>query len=204
MDGASSNETSPGLRRRAFLLSGVAAGIGLAASAITTKAIGKAAQPHIIHIIADDLGWKDVGFHGSDIKTPHLDKLAETGASLGKNKPLDGMDMWSTLSTAAPSPRSEIVYNIDPMAGAVRQGDWKLIWKAALPQTVSLFDLAKDKSETTNLAAENPEKVRQLQARISELAGEMAQPLLLMEAVRLTFFSPPVMPDTSQMFNIGD
>lgn len=39
-------------------------------------------QPNILYIVADDLGWKDVGFHGSDIKTPHLDQLAATGARL--------------------------------------------------------------------------------------------------------------------------
>jgi arylsulfatase A-like enzyme len=37
-------------------------------------------KPNIIYIVADDLGWKDVGFNGAtDIKTPNLDKLAETG-----------------------------------------------------------------------------------------------------------------------------
>jgi len=42
-----------------------------------------AARPHIIHIVADDLGWKDVGFNGcQDIKTPVLDKLAADGARL--------------------------------------------------------------------------------------------------------------------------
>src|SRR5499427_10336518 len=41
-----------------------------------------APRPHIVYIVADDLGWKDVGFHGSDIKTPHLDSLAQAGARL--------------------------------------------------------------------------------------------------------------------------
>ena len=38
-------------------------------------------RPHIVYIVADDLG-ENVGFHGSDIKTPNIDKLAEDGARL--------------------------------------------------------------------------------------------------------------------------
>ena len=38
-------------------------------------------KPNIVHIVADDLGWRDVGFNGcTDIKTPNLDKLAAEGA----------------------------------------------------------------------------------------------------------------------------
>lgn len=33
-------------------------------------------QPNILLIVADDLGFNDVGYHGSNIKTPHLDELA--------------------------------------------------------------------------------------------------------------------------------
>lgn len=37
-------------------------------------------QPNIIFIMADDLGWGDVGFNGNKIiKTPHLDQLANDG-----------------------------------------------------------------------------------------------------------------------------
>lgn len=49
-------------------------------------AIGESADgapPHIVFILADDLGYADVGFMGStDIDTPNLDKLAAGGAIL--------------------------------------------------------------------------------------------------------------------------
>lgn len=39
-------------------------------------------KPNIVFILADDLGNADVGWHGSEIKTPTLDKLAASGAKL--------------------------------------------------------------------------------------------------------------------------
>ena len=126
------------------------------------------------------------------------------GAKLEKNKPLDGIEVWKAISEGAPSPRKDMVYNVDPMAGAVREGDMKLVWKATLPPTVELFDLAKDKSESDNLAATNPAMAQKLQASIVKLAEQMAPPLLLIEAIRLTFGTPPMFPDPATAFNAGD
>src|SRR5262245_46917435 len=39
-------------------------------------------RPNILLLIADDLGWRDIGYHDSEIKTPHLDKLAKDGVRL--------------------------------------------------------------------------------------------------------------------------
>jgi len=41
-------------------------------------------KPNIIIILADDLGWGDVGYHGSAIKTPHIDGLAKEGIELNR------------------------------------------------------------------------------------------------------------------------
>ena len=39
-------------------------------------------KPDIVFIIADDLGWADVPFHGGNAPTPHLDRLKREGVEL--------------------------------------------------------------------------------------------------------------------------
>ena len=53
---------------------------------------------------------------------------------------------------------------------AVRQGDWKLV--AAKDQPWELFDLAADRTETHDLSAEQPDRVRDLAARWQRLHDE--------------------------------
>ncbi|MCE9589566.1 MAG: arylsulfatase [Planctomycetes bacterium] len=126
---------------------------------------------------------------------PTLAGLA--GASTAKCKPLDGLNVWETIAQGKASPRTEIVYNVEPFRGAVRQGDWKLIWRTLLPSSVDLYNLAQDPSEKNNLAAQHPEKVAALQHRLDALAKESAKPLFLMDQFRVVMKNmsgEPVMP----------
>ena len=120
--------------------------------------------------------------HAVDIY-PTLAKLA--GASTAKCKPLDGVDVWDAIAEGKASPRREIVYNIEPFRGALRQGDWKLIWRNLLPTSVDLYNLAQDPSEKNNVAATNPDKVLEMQKRLDALAQQATKPLFLLDQFKV-------------------
>jgi len=52
--------------------------------------LNAAKPPHIVHILVDDLGWAEVGYHNKearaagDIKTPNIDSLAKNGLQLDR------------------------------------------------------------------------------------------------------------------------
>src|SRR5262249_44715465 len=88
-------------------------------------------------------------------------------------------------------------YNIEPFRGALRQGDWKLIWRTLLPSSVDLYNLAQDGSETNNLAAANSDKVLPMQQRLNTLAKEAAKPLFLIDQFKVVMknmIGEPLMP----------
>jgi arylsulfatase A-like enzyme len=130
---------------------------------------------------------------------PTLLKLA--GASLAQKLPLDGLDIWPTITKGAPSPHEQILLNTEPTRGAIRVGDWKLVLngdrgnseaeealeatasqrknsrgQAQATETVELFNLADDPDEKNNLAAGQVEKVKQLRKAYDRYASQATRP----------------------------
>jgi arylsulfatase A-like enzyme len=147
---------------------------------------------------------------------PTLLNLA--GASLEQKLPLDGRDLWATLTQGQPSPHDAILINAVPRSGAIRMGDWKLVRnggvdandldgardaganmakkkkgvakKAPEGEQIELFNLAKDPFEKNNVAGDNPEVVQRLRARLDAFAREAVPPRA--EGQTGNFKSPPV------------
>jgi len=82
---------------------------GNEAEALSNKApfipSGFEGRPNIIIMLADDLGRADLGFRGSDIETPHIDRLAREGTVL---------DRFYAMPICTPT-RSALMTGRDPM-----------------------------------------------------------------------------------------
>jgi arylsulfatase A-like enzyme len=61
--------------------SALAHGLALILS-VSAALAATAARPNFVFILADDLGWADVAFHGGNAPTPNLDKLTREGVEL--------------------------------------------------------------------------------------------------------------------------
>lgn len=121
---------------------------------------------------------------------PTLLKLA--GATLEQKLPLDGCDIWPTITQGKPSPHDAILLNTQTTHGAVRVGDWKLVRngghkdgdegdgggkkkgakekrskKHIAGDELELFNLAEDPYEKNNLAETHPEKAQELLVRLA-------------------------------------
>ena len=55
----------------------IVASVGFYLLSVAPTALGK--QPNILLVVADDMGWTDLGSFGSEIHTPSLDALAQLG-----------------------------------------------------------------------------------------------------------------------------
>jgi arylsulfatase A-like enzyme len=62
--------------------------LGVVLFAVAVGATTPAAEPprpNILLVVADDLGWSDVGWHGGFGRTPHMDRLVREGVELDRH-----------------------------------------------------------------------------------------------------------------------
>jgi len=113
-----------------------------------------------------------------------------SGGKTPSDRIIDGKDIWPILNgTTTDHPRKAFFYYQMDQLQAVRSGDWKLFvamdakkrnWgKPEGRKELTLFNLASDIHEDRNVAAENPEIVKQLLSHAEaarEDLGDMDRP----------------------------
>jgi uncharacterized sulfatase len=118
---------------------------------------------------------------GTTFEAPvhHFDIFATAAEAAGAalERPIDGVSLlpFARGERAAERPHETLFWR----AGAyrtVRHGDWKLAVDPIIEHTW-LFDLAQDPVEQHNLAANHPEVVADLKARLAAHDAEMVPPL---------------------------
>ncbi len=120
---------------------------------------------------------------------PTLLKLA--GGSAEQPLPVDGLDLWPTLTQKAPSPHEAILMVQSPQRAAVRVGDYKLLRLNAArlaaakrkkqankteEPVLALYNLREDIGETNNLAAQEPDRVRAMEATLDQFLKDAVPP----------------------------
>lgn len=115
----------------------------------------------------------DVPMWSTDLFATALDAA---GLPMPKDKPLDGKSILPALKGETDKLHDELYWSSAGANGkwAIRSGNWKLV---AEKKRIELFNLEKDLSETTDLAAKHPKVVSQLTNKYNTWLDEMADPV---------------------------
>ena len=88
-----------------------------------------AERPNIVLILADDMGYSDLGCYGGEIQTPNLDSLAENG--LRYTQAYNTSKCWTTrisLLTGLYHHRSDRNFQNTALIGEILRSAWYLTW----------------------------------------------------------------------------
>jgi arylsulfatase A-like enzyme len=106
--------------------------------------------------------------------------LALAGAEVPKDRPMDGVNLLPHLKGEnAAAPHEVLHWRSQGAKGdhALRKGNWKLVKKGA--QAPQLFDLSQDIAEAHDLAAQQPEILKELEAQRAAWSQSMMEPTYL-------------------------
>ncbi|MFP4563359.1 MAG: sulfatase-like hydrolase/transferase [Spirochaetia bacterium] len=98
------------------------------------------------------------------------------GVALPEDRVYDGVDLIPYLTGKESGPPHEALYWRAAYNKAVRAGQWKLIIDEKADRTL-LYDMATDKIERRNLAAERTEIVAELREKLAAWEKELIEPL---------------------------
>lgn len=110
---------------------------------------------------------------------------AVAGAKAPQDRPIDGRDIWPVLADGAPSPHDSIVFFDNEYIAAIRSGDWRMVVQdyyrtldLPLDQfgAYFLFNLRRDPSESYNFAANEPEALAAMKAKLDAARAALNVP----------------------------
>jgi len=112
--------------------------ISCAASKKVNNVVRKGQRPNIILILADDLGYSDIGCYGGEIETPNLDYLAANGVRFSR---------FYNIARCCPTRASLLtgVYNHQAGIGEMTTDEHQPGYRGFIsPNTVTIAEVLKD------------------------------------------------------------
>ena len=104
----------------------------------------------------------------------HPTAVAAGGGSIPAKAGLDGVNLLPFLTGSVKTPpHDRLMWRFSPQS-AIRMGDWKLVRLGDGPS--QLFNLAQDIAEKNDLAASQPDRVKQLEAAYQVWNAQLAEP----------------------------
>ena len=122
---------------------------------------GTGSQPNVLLIMADDMGFTDIGAFGGEIPTPNLDALAAEGVRFSR---LYTSYLCSPTRAMLLTGSDNHMAELGAMAEFIK-GDWKLVSLGKSPiEGWTLYNLRDDPAEQVDSSGTHPEKFDELVA----------------------------------------
>ena len=99
------------------------------------------AKPNVLILLADDLGYRDIGCYDGPVKTPHIDKLAAEGIRF--------TDFYSGCAVCSPSRATLLTGRHHIRAGVYSWIHDQSQWSHLLPREITIAELLKSNGYQT-------------------------------------------------------